>query len=544
MASSKLKPHDLLDYNSRYGVLICRECEYAVQKSAVPSHLLRHKIYRAKRQQLLASFADFHLCEPEDVPLPHPSSAPIATLPVISGYRCTAAGCGNLCVSTKRMRRHWSEVHGCSDSIPDSFARPAKLQTFFRGTKLRYFEVESTSLDEEQVQPQPVAFGIDGQDDQCASFERNGRFAINELIAKDQPTLYHHVAVPNLPTPSLNLPWRAPASADLETLTYFHHFITLTSLTLPGLASEAEAADHWQKFVVPQALRRPWLMSGLLAISACHLGVFTHDIPAKRSYCQRVAQFFSDFATGLDEAVNNDCETSSTGHEAQVRQAGKQLRFLLGAGQAVLADTLDPEHSTGPVSTPELQLFIDIVKTFVAHDWTPRACDLCNPCANQNMGALYQTGSRVLEKIMASGTRSHNRIPPMIFERLRALPSNMAEALGRPESTCDVQIVLSAIAALIECCEISFSSHEPVKGWRGMALWLAKVPDHFHHMIPRRDPAALVVLAYWAAFLVKRTELCGSWFLRGSAKTLLVQIAEAMPPDNFVALDLIRELTA
>src|SRR5277367_6532329 len=145
MLAIRLGPRDLLEYDARYGVLICRECQYAIQKSALQSHLLRHKIYRHERQRLLSSIAQLDLFEPHQVPLPTPASPPIDALPIISGYRCTAVGCGNLCASSKRMRRHWSEIHGLSEPLnPSSFARPVKLQTFFRSTKLRYFKVTSS----------------------------------------------------------------------------------------------------------------------------------------------------------------------------------------------------------------------------------------------------------------------------------------------------------------------------------------------------------------------------------------------------------------
>lgn len=38
------------------------------------------------------------------------------------------------------MRRHWADVHGLVEDF-DAMAREVKMQTFFRGTKIRYFEV-------------------------------------------------------------------------------------------------------------------------------------------------------------------------------------------------------------------------------------------------------------------------------------------------------------------------------------------------------------------------------------------------------------------
>lgn len=78
----------LLEYDPTYRVLICRKCDYAIQKSAIDGHLLRHKIYREDRRRLLRLIENLELLEPDDVPVPVSDSAPIATLPVFSAYRC------------------------------------------------------------------------------------------------------------------------------------------------------------------------------------------------------------------------------------------------------------------------------------------------------------------------------------------------------------------------------------------------------------------------------------------------------------------------
>ena len=61
---------ELLCYNAQHKLLICLECKYAIQKHAVDSHLLRHKIYREERQQLLSAISELELPEPDDVRFP------------------------------------------------------------------------------------------------------------------------------------------------------------------------------------------------------------------------------------------------------------------------------------------------------------------------------------------------------------------------------------------------------------------------------------------------------------------------------------------
>ncbi|KAK7429829.1 hypothetical protein QQZ08_003674 [Neonectria magnoliae] len=211
-------------------VLICRTCKYAVQKSALESHLLRHKFYRGEKQRLMSSIARLELIEPDHVQLSSAGSPPIDGLPVISSYKCTAAGCGRLYASSKRMRRHWSESHGVSD-LAESAASSVALQTFFRGTKLRYFEVMVSTASSTAV----VAT--------TATEER----------------------------PLVSMPPPTPCHLDRETLSYFHHFTTITSLTLPF--QEGNPAKYWQTGMTSQALRLRCLMCGLLVSesSSCSL---------------------------------------------------------------------------------------------------------------------------------------------------------------------------------------------------------------------------------------------------------------------------------
>ena len=111
------------------------------------SHLLRYKIYRGDRQRLLFFIAQLDLLEPHRVPLPASISPPVYALPILSGYRCTAAGCRHFTTSPELMKCHLTgnQCLGASVPLSSSFARPVKLPTAHRGTKVRYIEVASSS---------------------------------------------------------------------------------------------------------------------------------------------------------------------------------------------------------------------------------------------------------------------------------------------------------------------------------------------------------------------------------------------------------------
>lgn len=119
---------------------------------------------------------------------------------------------------------------------------------------------------------------------------------------------------------------------------------------------------------------------------------------------------------------------------------------------------------------------------------------------------------------------TNDNTPSVLLDLLRALPFRMAEVFGRPEGAEDIFATLSAITTIAECCNVSFACNGTGVAWQGVATWLAQVPDHFNQMVWRDDPAALVVLAHWAAILVKPAEHVGCWLLKGSAKMIVLQI--------------------
>lgn len=499
-------PHDLLQYHSRYGVLICRECQYAIQKSALQSHLLRHKIYRGDRQRLLSSISRLDIFEPDKVPFPNPASPPIDALPIISGYCCTADACGNLCASFKRMKRHWSETHGLSDPSNSSIARSVKLQTFFRGTKLRYFEVNFSPALGTTAAEQPSITDDD-------ELQGKGGPDVDAVASKPQ---FQPCQPPKEPVKS------SLVGVDLDTLKYFHHFTTITSLTLPSAEPSHTPARYWQTLVVFQALQKQWLMCGLLAISACHLASLADDETTAQAHFEKSKPFFSKFCAGWEGIPDHHSAA-----EEDTKKAASQIRRILRCAYSSLSATL------GQVVIPELKGASHlqfIIATISA---------LCPPETgghDDNIQAeTYAQAKRILAVRSSLESTSGDHIHTALLNCLRELPSRIAQAFGKPNNVQDVLATLSAIAALAECCDTSFASDEAEVAWQSMAKWiLAKIPDHFHDMVSCHSPAALVVVAYWAASLVRRAENCGCWFLKGSTKTILLQISELLSADNLV----------
>jgi hypothetical protein len=133
-------PELLLQYHPTYAVLICKACCYAIQPAGIARHLKDiHHIYRSHRRPYIEYASRFELAKPEDVIQAEVKDFPVQLLPTFDGLQCLSAeNCNYLCVSLKRMQKHWLLVHG-RNGIAQNDWRPAPLQTFFRGNLLHYF---------------------------------------------------------------------------------------------------------------------------------------------------------------------------------------------------------------------------------------------------------------------------------------------------------------------------------------------------------------------------------------------------------------------
>ncbi|KAB5523163.1 hypothetical protein GE09DRAFT_493093 [Coniochaeta sp. 2T2.1] len=483
---------DLLSYDAQHRVIICRECRYAIQKSALGSHLLRHKIYRGERQRLLASIHQCDILEPDEVQLPPPEYPPVDGLPVLSGYRCTAAGCGVLCASSKRMRRHWSEIHGIADP-PDSCARSATIQTFFRGTKLRYFEVGLVRVS--------TTLGTAIQD------------TAHQLSPVDAP--------PSIP-PAFAPPVGAAGSRglDLDSLRYFHHFLTTTCLTLPAMA---EPGKRWQSDAAAQALRLDWLMCGLLSISACHLVSLSAEEPIKDSHQVHYETFSRSFFIGL---ANIDAAPGTTALEdvALAAQMSCIIRCLDWTPNQPLPD---PTVRQVPLHSRMREFTLTLQGCFASRSELQPNAVTGNTGTDTALPRSSVPVTMVVPDAVGSGTA-----PPSLLKHFRTLPFRMAAVTDKPESALDFFATLSALEAVSDCCRSSYAADNLETTGNAMVSWLSSMSEHFASMLWSGNTAALVVLAQWTLLVERAEHYC--WFLRGSAATMRDMIEAELPQDDSI----------
>lgn len=514
MPTTKAEDRDLLEYNPKHSVLICRECQYAIQKNALESHLLRHKIYRSERQRLIASVSQLNILEPDDVLSPTADSPPVEGISILAGYRCTLPDCQHFTVSEKRMKRHWSETHGSDKTIPklSTFAVAVSLQTFFRGTKVKYFEVTPLTFPSAESHE-------DGTGNDVSMSDHGGS------QDGDDATGLHLAENITPPTPvsvsMFDSRMTNGLGSDMEILRYFHHFTTATCLTLPSMEDVDVVDTYWQVDVVAQALSNRWLMYGVLALAASHLSCLTDDAAAKQTHRQIAAHFLYDFYPGLESEVElGKASSSETGNTPL--EMGGQVRCLLTCAKQALPGPCP--WATEPLAiSSEFQSLISSIRNCVVRSTND---SLTSPASQSD----------------EQRAPKNSGMPTAMANALRKLPFRLAGCTNRPDDPQDVVASMTAIANLFESCELSFGQDDMKVSWQSMAGWLLKMSQHFEQMIVRTNPVALVVVAHWTILLVTRAQQLGCWFLTGVTEAILRQISGQLSANNQPALALIEDL--
>ncbi|KAK3718577.1 hypothetical protein LTR37_005081 [Vermiconidia calcicola] len=476
---------DLFIYHQQFGVVVCRACKFGVQPGALASHLLRHKIYRKERRQLLSELSSATLLDPPEVPIPGPESSPVEGLFIYDGYKCSVPDCEHLVVSLKRMKLHWREEHKSTELIAD-LASHVRLQTFFRGTKLRYFQVnnrdQSTSL-------QARSFSTGAPNPTPAAC----------IVASTREAGGSSSASGPLPT------------VDLEALGYFHHFVGNIRVVLA--LNNLEAERFWQQDVVSAALQYPYLMHALLSLSASHVASTCNSIETRRLH--------------QESAIAHERAGSAKVQEARGSLNAESHTAL--AAYAMIQSRLRYAHSFPDPALKPSQREVHRTESSAEYIQPLKQINSLRACWKPDVAlSLLTTDEQSLSPEMRSLKTIMPRdelnveVPSELLDRLDCLPNRMATVLGRPTNFKDVTASLSAIQSLMACL-----SPCPVPAKLQLKLhrlidWAQDLSYRFVQMLERRDEASLIIYAYWL-LLMKHFETY-FWFLDGHTDRIIASL--------------------
>jgi hypothetical protein len=477
MPEAALSPTDLLHYIPAHRVLVCKECRYAIQPSAISRHLKDlHKIFRSDRSHLVEYTKKLDLADPADVVLPPPHEAPVPLLPIESGLSCARDGCNHLCITVKRMKSHWATAHRDVVGSASSQWRPVTLQTFFRGNQLRYFIVSPQHPCEA---PQKETSPESQSEPESRVSEKP---ALSEWSESCSPILI-------------------PADWTPDDVALFKHFINSTYHDL----GRVPMTRHIWKIVVPEmAVQHEFLKHGILACSALHLA---HLNPSERRRYQLIAACHQ--ARGLPQFRKAVAATTE-------ENCGATLAF----SHLLIVHCFAAEESDA-----ELMLVKDGAECGIP-DWLKvirGSCEMFSHVWSHMQSGPFRAlieESMVEEPlpIIPDNPEHSARLKELLTLPVFGKNPHVGELLDHQMSAYSSALILLSRAFVIA---------QAAKGQgkftlaTAVQIWPARIPIEYLDMLRAREPAALVLLAHYCILLGPLEE---SWYMSGFRKRLLERI--------------------
>ncbi|GAM85439.1 hypothetical protein ANO11243_034460 [Dothideomycetidae sp. 11243] len=258
-------------------------------------------------------------------------------------------------------------------------------------------------------------------------------------------------------------------------------------------------------------------MCGVLAIAAAHQAFLASDCATKKTHWDNSTRLSTRF---IDEWQVVSHVTDAPRQEVQryERELGQLLNLkIMCIGMSNIASPASPDDDTvSPVDEGKL------------------------------LSLLRSCGSLIAVQTLQSISRNDpTNIQPhvqLVLDILDALPTQMASALPRPRSGQAFIATFLAIVAIAECCRESFATGDVTLTWMFAILWTTQTPDLYQMSLEQREPAALIVLAYWATFLLGRAERQGCWCLSGIAHSLVQHVIDHVSGESDAVRAMVNDL--
>jgi hypothetical protein len=480
MPQATSPPGDMLHYLPAYRVLICKECRYAIQPSAISRHLKDlHHIYRSDRQELLEYTKGLDLADPGDVILPPPHEAPVPLLPTENGLACARDGCNHLCIAAKRMKSHWATAHRDVVGSESSQWSPVALQTFFRGNQLKYFIVSIPSTPESQLTQSPETHS-----------ELDSR--MSESTAPSDCCSEPCSQVSEIPFPPN---WGA------DDITLFNHF---RNFTYRDLGRGPMSRQLWKTSIPEMAFSHDFLKHGILACAALHLA---HLHPAERRRYQMIAachqaRALPQFRIAISAPTEETCNA--------ILAFSNLLIVHCFAAEEADADlvlvTDDPE-----CGIPDWLKVIRGSCTMFRHVWPQMKTGIMRPLIEEN---LEEEPLPIIPDNAELAAHLKELLTLPVFGKNPPIVEILHEQMTAYSSAL---IVLSRAFVRAQAAK----DHGVFTLWTAVQIWPARIPIEYLDMLRAREPAALVLLAHYCVLLEPLEE---SWYMSGFRKRLLEKI--------------------
>lgn len=483
-----ITPSQLLNYNATYRIVLCTQCQYAIQPSGIVRHLKEiHQIKRSNRRPFMEYVSQFSLASPEEVFQMPIHKFPVPGFPELDGLHCESDGCDHLCVSEKRMRSHWVADHGRTGSGKDGDWKTARLQTFFRGNLLRYFTAPE-SLTEIGIEKQKFTRNYPHTKAEYYQTKSPGiSSSLDDIWVKDMTELLLERSTTEV-----------SISLDEKDSFLLEHYLVHTA---PTIGSDPVPLQLWQEAIPLVARSHPFLLHGLLALSALHLAHKTpNSSPLYSEYCISATTHQNTAMPVFRSTI--EAVTTETCHAVLAFSHLLVLYSFASESQDERLLIISPTPDLTPVWLHFLRTGCELL------------CNVWDDLENGPVKALVCAWD--VPELEDDGRRL-----PLVENLLAMIPPKKTANSWTEEETdtyTDTAILLGH-AFTSGTKECTFTT------WDALRIWPMYSTSKNIQMIRDKHPGALILLAHYCVLLKK---LEGFWFFDGRATALLKNVVACL----------------
>ncbi|OHE92573.1 hypothetical protein CORC01_12152 [Colletotrichum orchidophilum] len=282
---------------------------------------------------------------------------------------------------------------------------------------------------------------------------------------------------------------------DLELM---HHYSTATSLTMPR---SSDVGSIWQ-FVVPKlGLTYTFLMHGILAIGALHLGNLHPE--QRDSYALHASQHQSDAIAGMRESLINitpdNCHALFAASSLLLLNAYSTFPYQRGAPHSQEAPSVD-----------------DILDVFLLVRGMSHILSSFQPAIQAGPLRNFFT-----EVVAPASTPVLEAVTQHLENLQTTLKTSSADESTKTIVNKEINVFLGWIMHAVETTAFP--------ELRVALTWPINLTEEYLQLLRNRDPAALTLLAYYSV-VIRSTEST-TWFMQGWGINSARAIASDLDPE-------------
>lgn len=288
---------------------------------------------------------------------------------------------------------------------------------------------------------------------------------------------------------------RTPSGLDIGDLEVLHHYTTVTYKTLPS-GSLLDLHDLWQIQVVQLGFKHEFLLRGILAVAALHLGYLQPNRQEALALCATTHQSIAlaAFHDALNRVDTSNCVAI----------------FAFSCFIVVLAFAAprSPESSGFQKDIFDWFHMIRGCNSVLQTQWETVSRSCLAPLVKKGM---------IHEAAGSHRTPDHDRVTDLL--RLCA-----SERLAQDRESSNAYAL--AVHELLNIyTQVSILTERKQDFVPMIFVWPIAIPQRYLDMLRDRQAEAMIILAYYAALLQRIDD---QWYMRGWARYLVVQIDAAL----------------